>query len=61
MRKILFAPTPDPAKLRKQDTFTIEIHENGQITGDLCRNTTDLLEALKEYGIESTPVIDFCG
>ena len=60
-RQIIFSQTPDPAKLREQDSFTIEIHENGQITGDLCRNTTDLLKALEAYGIEHTPLIDFCG
>lgn len=61
-RQIFFAPAPDPKTLNTQDTFTIQINEEGQITGDLCTNTTDLLQYLKETaGIETEALIDFCG
>jgi hypothetical protein len=60
-RQILFAPTPDPATLRELNEFTIEIHEDGTITGDLCKNTMDLLAHLEKEGIHHKPLIDFCG
>jgi hypothetical protein len=60
--QILFAPTPNPATLREQDEFTITLFEDGELTGDLCKNTTDLLEYLdKEAGIKKEALIDFCG
>ena len=62
MRQIFYAPTPDPATLREQPEFTIVLTNEGQLTGDLCKNTTDLLQYMKEVaGIETTPLIDFCG
>ena len=61
-RQIFFAPTPDPATLREQDNFTIQMNEEGQITADLCKNTTDMLDYLKHIaGIETEALIDFCG
>jgi len=60
--KILFAPTPNPADLREQDEIRITFYEDGEMTADLCKNTTDLLEFLKDTaGIEKTALIDFCG
>jgi hypothetical protein len=61
MRDIFFSQIPDPANLREQESFTVQVTEDGQITGDLCRNTTDLLEYLKEQGIDHEALIDFCG
>jgi hypothetical protein len=64
MRKnqIFFSQKPDPTTLQEQDDFTIILHEDGSITGDLCKNTTNLLEYLREIaGIEHDAVIDFCG
>lgn len=59
-KQIFYAPVPDPATLQEQKEFTVIIHD-GQITGDLCKNTTDLIEFMREAGIEYKPVIEFCG
>jgi hypothetical protein len=60
--QIFFAPTPDPATLHETPEMKIILWEDGELTAELTKNTTDLLEFLKvTAGIEKEALIDFCG